>query len=592
MHKREDAFAEIFNKLDLPVIVCRRERDLPVVFLNAAARLAFLPSLSIMEMGGSDAIGNFGDIVRFRKPGQLRLFEHALRDSGSVGGFDTALLSFQGDVLSSRLSANAGTLRGREYFFIYVNEVPGGNDGKEAEIFLTKLLGASHNVVNVDAAIHAVIGLAGEYTGVSRVYIFEDTSPTATRNTYEWCAEGVDPVMHTLQHLEKKDFNYDSIMNTAGMLITNDIGSLPHSDRSILERQGVKAIAIIPIYHFDTPLGFIGFDDCRSNREWSREEIRALTGVGSVAAALINRRNAERESSRSREIVQTVADNLEDLVYISDLANYELKFINKSMARAVKRPVHEILGQPCWRVLHRGQTGPCPFCPIPRLLEREAGESGSYVWEVHNNLNGKWYMVKDSLIKWVDGERAHLGTFVDITYRKQYEEQLKRFAATDAMTDVYNRKWGRGKLETLFDSPMDARERMTLCFIDLDGLKSVNDQHGHAVGDEMIVNTVRAIFSCIRKDDFIVRWGGDEFVLFLNCGLEDAAKVMDKLHFAFEHFNSTAGKPYSLSVSHGMVAMSSSFANLDDMMMEADRQMYAMKARKKLEMAAGPEKLA
>ncbi len=583
MNVLEEKFGALFNKLDLPVLVCRQEKRLPVVFLNAAARLAFSPGRSFGEIAGIPDAGNLGDLMRFQKPGQLRLLEQALLDSGVVGRFDAVVLSFQGDPMPVRLNAGAGTMLGSGYFFIYVNEVPKNSGGEEAEAFLTRLLVASHGAANVDGAIQNIIGLTGEYVGVSRVYIFEDASPTATRNTYEWCADGVEPAIDSLQHLEKKDYNYNLIMNEAGMLVTEDVKRLPDNDRAILERQGVKAVAIIPLYYFNDLLGYIGFDDCRSNRKWSREDVQALRNLGRVAASLIHRRNAERESSRSREIVQTVADNLEDLVYITDLNDYRLKFVNRSMARAMKKPAEEIIGQPCWKILHRGQTGPCPFCPIPRLLERGDGDSGSYVWEVHNNLNGKWYMVKDSLIRWVNGERAHLGTFVDITYRKQYEEQLKRFAATDAMTDVYNRKWGRGKLEALFTAPIEQRRRMTLCFIDIDGLKSVNDRHGHAAGDEMIVNTVRAIFSCIRKDDFIIRWGGDEFVLFLNCQAEDAKKVMDKIQFAFDHFNSTAGKPYALAVSHGLVEMSSPFANLEDLVEEADRRMYEMKARKKLE---------
>jgi diguanylate cyclase (GGDEF)-like protein len=190
-------------------------------------------------------------------------------------------------------------------------------------------------------------------------------------------------------------------------------------------------------------------------------------------------------------------------------------------------------------------------------------------------------MMKNNIVDWIDGTPVHLGAMVDISYRKQYEEQLKRFAATDAMTDVYNRKWGYDKLLDQFAEPADARRNQTLCFLDIDGLKRVNDTFGHASGDEMIINTIQTVFSCIRKDDFIIRWGGDEFILFLNCGLANAEKVMDKVAFGFEHFNTTRNRPYRISVSSGLVDFSEPFPCLSELIHEADRRMYQDKMAKR-----------
>lgn len=284
--------------------------------------------------------------------------------------------------------------------------------------------------------------------------------------------------------------------------------------------------------------------------------------------------------ARGEEIFRTVADNLDELVYISDLETHELKFVSRSLAAAMKCQPDSVLGQPCWAVLHRGQAGPCPFCPMPRIRDNNPGDA-SYIWELHNSVSGKWYMVKDAIIEWIDGGRAHLGTLVDITYRKQYEEQLKRFAATDAMTDVYNRKWGYGKLEELFREEPPVRAGQTLCFIDVDRLKAVNDRLGHAAGDEMIVNIIRTIFSCIRKDDFIVRWGGDEFIVFLNCSLQDAAAVISKIQFGLDHFNNTRGKSYALSISIGLADFAEPCATLDELISVADARMYADKMERR-----------
>jgi diguanylate cyclase (GGDEF)-like protein len=291
---------------------------------------------------------------------------------------------------------------------------------------------------------------------------------------------------------------------------------------------------------------------------------------------------------RGQEIFRTVADNLDELVYISDLETYELKYVSKSLASAMRREPNSVVGQPCWAVLHRGQTGPCPFCPLPNIRGNKPSDA-SYIWELHSSISGKWYMVKNSVIGWVDGGRAHLSMLVDITYRKQYEEQLKRFAATDAMTDVYNRKWGYARLEKLFQADTKLRAEQTLCFIDIDNLKKINDRLGHAVGDEVIVNIIRIILGNIRKDDFIVRWGGDEFIIFLNCGLRDAVAALSKIRFGLDHFNNSQGKAYALSISIGLTGFAEPFMTLDELIRETDRRMYLdkMECRRRKE-AAGP----
>ena len=576
-------FSEIYDKLQVPVIVCRKDAGMPLVYLNAEAKLLVAPTLSVEEMRGRPLPAALEEVVRFQSREKFMAFESALRDSGSVGEVDINILSYQGDVVPVRLFANAAAFPDGEYFVIYLGKSTRLEVEKGAKDFLNRILNASHRISDVDKAIQHILQLTGDYARVSRAYIFEDIAPTATRNTYEWCARGIEPAIQDLQQLEKASYNYDAIMNSGGMLITSDTRDLPDSDREILEAQGIKSLAILPLYHYDDPLGYIGFDDCERNRKWTREEIQLLRNVASVISSLINRRNAERDSQRRQEIFRTVIDNLDELVYITDMETNELKFVSESLVRALQAPREELLGKPCWEVL-RGEAGPCESCPVGALREVDAaGGACSFrpTWEFHSGDTGKWYMVKDSVITWIDGSRVHLGTMMDITYRKQYEDQLKRFASTDAMTDVYNRAWGKDKLSDLFRRDAGERAKKTLCFIDLDGLKRVNDQFGHATGDDMIVNTIRIILSCTRKDDFIIRWGGDEFVLFLNCGPGDAQLVLDKIDFAITHFNSTRQKRYQLSISTGLVDFSDTFDSLDELVDEADRRMYANKVAKK-----------
>ena len=575
-----NVFSAFFDKLSLPVFVARKNDPLPVVYLNQAAKLYFLPTSwggQARWIGNDDLHEPLDQILRFQDPDRFTVFKCSLTDSGVVGELSVTLLSFQGELMRVRIVANAMTLDNEGYYVIYLIKGEERRDSKNR--IVDQMLHASYHLADVNQAVQSILQLAGDHVGASHAFIFEEVAPGVTRNTYEWVAPGAEPLIDKLQNLTPDDYAYNLIMASDGMVVTDDTRTIPkHSKMCEL---GLKSVAILPLYHYDEPLGFMGFDDCEKPRTWSTGDIQLLKNTAGIVASLLNRRNAEQQSRRSQEIFRTIADNLEELVYITDLETYELKFISKSLARSLGRSSEDVLGLPCWLVLHSGQEGPCPFCPLPSLLAREKGDTSSCIWELHNSTTGKWYMVKNNIIDWIDGKPVHLGTLVDISYRKQYEEQLKRFAATDAMTDAFNRKWGYGKLSELFAAPEETRRGQTLCFLDMDGLKRVNDTLGHAVGDEMIMNTIQTVLSCIRKDDFIIRWGGDEFVVFLNCSLDNAEKVLGKIMFAFEHFNSTGGKAYRLSVSAGLVSFGEPAASLDELVDEADRRMYMNKIAKR-----------
>lgn len=577
----EKQLAAIYEQLKTPVLICRKSAALPVVFLNPAAKLLFAPHLSLEILRGRNKAGSLASVLRFKKREMFHFFRRELSETGAVSGFDVEILSFQGDVVPARLHANVVAPERDALCIIYVDPREDANACESDAWIMNRILNASHGVTDFDEAIQRILELAGMHVEASRAFIMEDKTPASTGLAYEWRAEGQPGPLRGLENLDKSRFSYRAIMNDAKMLITNDARLLPAGDREILGGLGIRAMVALPLYHLDNSLGFVVFGDCQADRQWTMEEIRLLQNVSSVVASLINRRNAEKCSRRALEVFRTVIENLEELVFITDPHSYELRFVSKSLTKALCKSEAELLGVPCWSVLHSGFDGPCPFCPLPGMRNAAAEGPGDAAWEIHHEETGKWFMAKNTLIDWIDGGQACLGTLVDITYRKQYEERLKRFAAIDALTEVYTRKWGYDRLADLFEADMAARAEQTLCFVDIDGLKVVNDCLGHAAGDAMILSTLGVIHSCIRREDFVSRWGGDEFVVFLNCCLYDAQVVLDKIYFGLEHFNASSGKPYQLSISIGLVDFSEPWETLDALIDEADRRMYENKSRKR-----------
>jgi diguanylate cyclase (GGDEF)-like protein len=152
-------------------------------------------------------------------------------------------------------------------------------------------------------------------------------------------------------------------------------------------------------------------------------------------------------------------------------------------------------------------------------------------------------------------------------------------AEYDALTNAFSRSAGEERLQELYAEALEKKRNLTLCFMDLNGLKEVNDKLGHATGDEMLVTVVRAIMQEIRHSDFVVRMGGDEFLVVLpDADINQGEIVWQRIQKRMSVINVTERRPYLLSASHGLVDMlSSPGLNLKKLIALADKRMYEEK---------------
>src|SRR6056297_2302327 len=101
-----------------------------------------------------------------------------------------------------------------------------------------------------------------------------------------------------------------------------------------------------------------------------------------------------------------------------------------------------------------------------------------------------------------------LGIGLDITKRKQKEEEIKRLSFYDQLTELYNRRYFENELKRL-----DKSRQLPIIIIvgDMDNLKNINDNYGHKKGDEFIKKTGDILNNSVRKENVVARIGGDEF---------------------------------------------------------------------------------
>ena len=131
-----------------------------------------------------------------------------------------------------------------------------------------------------------------------------------------------------------------------------------------------------------------------------------------------------------------------------------------------------------------------------------------------------------------DGQvSGYLSISVDITERQLLAEQLARLAYHDGLTGLANRILLEDRLRQAIAHTQTHDLPLALLFIDLDRFKQINDEHGHAVGDQVLCEVARRLQATLRQHDLVARLGGDEFVVLLNtlASDQDAALVADKL---------------------------------------------------------------
>jgi diguanylate cyclase (GGDEF)-like protein len=157
-------------------------------------------------------------------------------------------------------------------------------------------------------------------------------------------------------------------------------------------------------------------------------------------------------------------------------------------------------------------------------------------------------------------------------------EEIRRLSVTDELTGLNNRRGFYLLAEQKLRGSHHLGHNCVLAFLDVDGLKKVNDEQGHDVGDTLIRDVARVLRTIRRESDVLARIGGDEFCVMVTESDGDTPSLEERLALAFENFNQTSDRPYRLSASIGFVrAPVSETVTVDELLARADELMYAEK---------------
>ncbi len=300
-------------------------------------------------------------------------------------------------------------------------------------------------------------------------------------------------------------------------------------------------------------------------------------------------RQAASELAESEERYRVLVDNVSDLVSIH-APDGALRYVTPSVETLLGYTQSECRSLALWSLIHPEDTAAASHS----LQKFQSGEMESGVVNCRLRRHDGEYRWFEFKVSRVAGEYGTLRHFQasgrDVTVRRQLEqrlaqqaEELRHLSLRDGLTGLYNR---RGFLELsaqLVRVAERQKHRLALLFVDLDGLKVINDELGHAHGDRAIAEAGELLRATCRATDLVARLGGDEFVVLASDVSDDSVAVLTRrLESALAAANERSGRQYRLSFSYGVASFDPNAPlPIETLLGQADERMYEAKALKR-----------
>ena len=179
-----------------------------------------------------------------------------------------------------------------------------------------------------------------------------------------------------------------------------------------------------------------------------------------------------------------------------------------------------------------------------------------------------------------DTEQAMLELWAQAVGMDLESALLYRLSLTDALTHAYTRRYLEEVVPRQFAwaAPGEGRRPVAALFIDLDDFKSINDRFGHDAGDAVLVEAAARLLTCVRAEDVVLRYGGDEFLVLLTGSSATQADVIAKRIDEELRARPVQVGAHSIAVSGSVgVATDGTAKSFDELLKQVDRAMYAAK---------------
>jgi PAS domain S-box-containing protein len=278
------------------------------------------------------------------------------------------------------------------------------------------------------SSIEPILEKLGHAAEVSRVYVFENTTrrdgTLFTSQRYEWVAPGIAPQLSNpnLQELAWLDAGFQRWVEALSRhdLIYGLVGEFPEPESEFLSSQNIVSIMVAPIFVGQSWWGFIGFDDCRSAREWSPVEIEALKTAANVLGAAIQRTQAEDAVLASESKYRLVVDNANEGIAITQDGMF--KFVNPQISDFTGIAAKGLKEKSFLEYIHPDDREMVTEHHRKRLAGEEVPRP-YYFRMIGRNGDVRWIQNNGVIVEW-EGRPATLNFLLDITARKKAVDAL------------------------------------------------------------------------------------------------------------------------------------------------------------------------
>jgi diguanylate cyclase (GGDEF)-like protein/PAS domain S-box-containing protein len=310
--------------------------------------------------------------------------------------------------------------------------------------------------------------------------------------------------------------------------------------------------------------------------------------IGGIFQDITERKAMERALRESEDRYRSVVEALAEGVVVLDGAGV-IQGANPSAARLLGVPPDELRDRPLAELLQqaiREDGRPILSAELPAEVVLRTGEpqSGAVLGLPRPGSRATTWLALNAHPLRHQGEQQLYGvvsSFADITARRALEDQLRHQATHDALTGLPNRARFMAELERALAADDSAARTVGVCYLDLDHFKDVNDTHGHALGDSLLVAVAERLRCCLRTCDSVARLGGDEFTICLPdvAGHDEVTGVARRIVAVLGAPYLFGGRELRVTPSVGVALGTPGVHAPDDLLRQADAALYRAKAR-------------
>jgi diguanylate cyclase (GGDEF)-like protein len=332
-----------------------------------------------------------------------------------------------------------------------------------------------------------------------------------------------------------------------------------HDNPSVLTEPYIRFYAGAPITtESGSRIGAVCIID-HIPRMLTLEQRQVLVDLASIAKSEIELREIRKTTRAEFNTLRATLDHLPNGVVLLD-EQFRCKYANRALLDMFHlHKVEDLMGWSSERAANYVATiTDTQFSPDDWINFEGAGSVMVLKGE-------QLRVVRRTIHKLPIADTPFMALWSDITQEAEEIARMGQEALTDHLTGLANRQAGTLRMAQLL-----AKGPMSVVMFDIDHFKRVNDTYGHPVGDVVLKLLSNAVRMVAREDDLVCRWGGEEFMVFLDGSLETAQRFAERARIAVESLETPAGPiTISLGVARGDHA---------DVLQEVDQQLYRAKA--------------